>query len=345
MVDCFPAPIDARADGPLRISGALQALAGECADDLAQLFPFPHQMFFRLSPARMHLLGLALAGTPLDLIRVERLTARKWADAARMVADPPPVGLEGVLGAIDLPMWSRPQYWALWAMAQCPKARKVLLHAENLTPNLVAILAQLPPGLRAAKIVAHVRRPMEAKLLAALCATDGDAERLMAMAKNCNSRSDFYGHLADSALGSDEFPAAPLIDHADIQPIANVVELRRAAIAFGNCLRDLVDGAVNGLSAYYVYRGPEPAVIAIAPRFGGRHVIEQISGLNNDLVSGATKQIIRAAFAAHGVADRRREARRATIDVTLSGLQFVQTNSDQAVDDLCRGYLEAVGEG
>lgn len=57
----------------LRISGALKALASDLADDIAAHFPFPHQPFFELAPARMHLLGMLITGSDREAIDFDRL--------------------------------------------------------------------------------------------------------------------------------------------------------------------------------------------------------------------------------------------------------------------------------
>jgi hypothetical protein len=84
----------------------LKALAPHLADDIAALFPFPHHQFFELAPTRMHLLGMLIAGSNPDTIDLDRLRSLKWHDAAGMLADPSPAGLEGILASMALPAWS-----------------------------------------------------------------------------------------------------------------------------------------------------------------------------------------------------------------------------------------------
>lgn len=94
----------------VRSSDALKALAPQLAPDIARVFPFPHPEFFELSAARMHLLGLSLVGLDASSVDSNRLFARKWAETAQPMFHPAPIGLEGILAKMALPMWSSQDY-------------------------------------------------------------------------------------------------------------------------------------------------------------------------------------------------------------------------------------------
>ena len=103
-----------------RVSATLEALAPHHAQDIASVLPFPHSVFFRLSPARIHLLGLSLVGIDGPTIDPGVLTAKRWGEAVKVLADPGPIGIEGILAKMVLPMWAPEDYRRLWSLIGCP---------------------------------------------------------------------------------------------------------------------------------------------------------------------------------------------------------------------------------
>lgn len=239
-----------------RISGALKALAPDLADDIAAHFPFPHQPFFELAPTRMHLLGMLITGSDPDVIEFDRLRSLKWHDAVTLIAEPCPVGLERILSSMALPVWTSEDYRKLWALVTCQKAMTVLRHSREVTPALVAVLHELPPMLRAAKVCRHVRRPIEASVVARMCDTPDKAASLLVSITASGSRHDFYEMLLKVVRKSDVFPSPPPIDHPDVRPVADLDDLRRTALEFQNCMRAYADQIASGSLAFYVARQP-----------------------------------------------------------------------------------------
>lgn len=322
-----------------RISGALQALASSCADDLAELFPFPHHGFFELAPARMHLLGLALVSSRLDHIDLDRLEAMKWAEAAALLAEPAPTGIERILSRMPLPMWSPEQYRELLELLRCGKAKLMLQHAKRVEPPLVAIAAQLGPALRTVRVTQHIRHPREAEVLSRVLKSDLEAEQFLRALSSNECRDGFYRKLMDIVRRRQSFPTPPKIDDDLIVPITDLAELNRVAIEFSNCLRAFAQEVIDGCVGLYVWRGEEPAVISVRPRLYGM-VVEDIRGVGNSAISVNTDARIRALFASHGVVRPQAAAWNEQAEECLSSLRRLDVGGSNEIEGVCAQFLE-----
>lgn len=326
----------------LRISAALKALAPELAPYIADVFPFPHLDLFGLPSARMHLLGLAVVCLDPTAIDRDRLFAKRWADAATLVADPAPTGLEGVLSAMALPIWTAADYRTLLGLLSCPAAKRVLGHAQDVTPMLVGILEALPPQLRKVKFSRLLRSASEAKVLSALCNAPGAASRLDSAVSPSDTPKGLYDKLGSVLNRLDTFPAPPTVDHPDVTPVLDGHDLTRVAIEFANCLRDYRTPIVRGQIAFYALRGAEPAVVSIRPMIGGRHVIEEIRGANNTTLSKAAIARITQIFADAGFGRSPKEERRELGTHLIGELQTLGSEV-RDVDAICARFLSASG--
>lgn len=322
-----------------RVSATLQTLAPHHAHDIASVIPFPHSLFFTLSPARIHLLGLSLVGIDGPAIDPYMLTAKRWCDAVKLLSDPGPIGLESILAKMALPMWSPEDYRRLWSLIGCPYAMDYLQHARALAPLQVAILDELPPALRHDSIVRHLHRPLEARVLAHAFDDQKRAKMLLRAAKQSKNRKSLFGRASNILSKSWKFAAAPEVDHPNITPIRTDAELRRVALRFRNCLRDHADKASVGEVAFYVYEGEEPAVVMISRPVAGTYIIDQMLGPGNAFLSTATQQVIREALAGVGVVDRREAARRKAIDSCLSSLRTAPIDTAEEIDRPCRAFF------
>lgn len=325
-----------------RVSATLETLAPHHAQDVASVIPFPHSLFFTLSPARIHLLGLSLVGIDSPVIDVGVLTSKRWCEAVKVLADPGPIGLEGTLAKMTLPMWAAEDYKRLWGLIGCPYAMDYLSHARALAPHPIAILSELPPILRHDSIVRHLQRPLEAKVLAHAFADEKKAKMLLRAAKQTESRDRLFGKASNILTKTWRLVAAPDVDHQKIKPIRTNCELRRVALQFRNCLRDHASRASAGEVTFYVYDGEEPAVIMVSPRMGGVYAIDRMLGFNNEPLSVTTQKIIRDAFASIGVVDHREQARRRAIDQCLSSLELARVDSMEEIDRYCRAFFNQI---
>ena len=328
----------------IRVSCGLINSAGEMAADIAELFEFPHFDFLALPPARMHLVGLAVAGIQADAIGAEQLNAKKWADAVSILADPYPIGLHGILASLTFPLWPAASYRTLWRLLQCAKAKKILTHTKTIEPVLVSILDQLRPALRAEKVVRHLRRPIEGAVLERICDDDIKAETLVRTLQHVEKRSDFFRKLIEFADTSTAMPIPPYIDHDLIEPILNARQLTDVARHFRNCLRSYIDEMVSGKVAFYVLGGPEPAVFSIEPRIGG-YVITEIRGIRNSSVSSATSNLIRTALTASGITVLKDDSQHSQIKWGLERLGSAECDDHHGIDRACQQLLATEDDG
>lgn len=323
-----------------RISGALQALASACADDVAELFPFPHHGFFDLSPARMHLLGLTLVSSRLDHIDIDRLTAVKFADAAVLLAEPTPTGIEGILSRMPLPMWTLEQYRDLLELFDCRKAKQTLQHAERIDPSLVGILVRLTPALRTVRVTQHIRHVREAEVLSRVLKTDAEADAFLRTLAANECRENFYRKLIEDFRRRQGFPMLPQIDHELVQPVSDLAELGSVAIEFSNCLRVFAEEIISGGVGFYVWRGEESAVISVRPRMYGL-IVDEVRGAANLRISGATDARIRAVFAAHGIGRPQAEAWNERAEECLSSLRCLGGDGQDEIEAACSMFLDS----
>lgn len=328
----------------VRVSHALQALAPHHANEIASLLRFPHQRFFELCTQRIHLLGLSLIGLDILDIDIEAFAAKRWCDAIKPLFDPGPIGLEGVLAKMTLPMWSPADYRRLWDLIGCSQALDYLLHADVLTPEHIAILHELPPILRHQSIVRHLHRMSEATVLACAFADPKKARALLSKAKQSKTRKSMLGKAASIVTKTRKFTTAPDIQHPDIECIRTADELRRTALWFNNCLRNYVERASRGELAFYRHTGEEPAVIMLSASETGAYMIDQMRGLNNADLSANTQEIVRTAFTKVDVVDRREAAYRASLDSCLLRLSWAVIDTAQEIDDCCDTFLEHIDQ-
>jgi len=322
-----------------RVSGALRALALACAEDVAELFPFPHHGFFELSPARMHLLGLTLVSSRLDHIDLDRLIAVKWADAAALLGEPVPTGIEGILSRMPLPMWTADQYRDLLELFGCRKAKQTLQHAQGIDPSLVAILVRLTPTLRTVRVTQHIRHHREAEVISRVLKTEAEADAFLETLAANECRENFYRKLIEDFRRRQGFPTLPRVDHELVQPVSDLAQLRNVAIEFNNCLRVFAEEIIAGAVGFYVWRGEEPAVISVRPRMSGL-IIDEVRGAANLRVSGATDARIRAVFAAHGIGRPQAEAWNERAEECLSSLRCLGGGGQDEIEAVCSVFLD-----
>lgn len=261
-----------------------------------------------------------------------------------MIADPCPTGLERILSSMPLPVWSFEDYRKLWSVMTCQKAMTVMRHAREVTPALVAVLYELPPMLRAAKVCRHVRHPIEASVVARMCDTTDKAALLRVSIAASGSRSDFYETLLAIVRKADVFPMPPYIDHPDVKPVSDLSDLRRTALEFGNCMRVYADQIASGLLAFYVIEGDERAVVSVKPLIGGRLVIDEMKGIANVRLSDGAERRIRSIFSAHGMVKSTEERRRELTEQVLSALTSTTAGVEDEIYAACRLFLKEMGE-
>jgi hypothetical protein len=217
-------------------------------------------------------------------------------------------------------------------------------HAREVTPNLVAILAELPTALRVSKVYRHMRRPVEASAIAKMCDTPEKTKLLLDTVSSSDSLERFYEKVLYVVRRSDVFPTPPTIDHECVRPILDVNDLRQTALEFGNCVRAYADQVATGSIAFYVVEGEERAVVSVKPLIGGRLVIDDINGVANVRLTSEAERRIRKIFDAHGMVRAADERRRELMEQCLLNLRGASMKAEDEIYLACWSFLQELGE-
>ena len=293
------APQAARTATPL-----LAFVAGEFADAIARLWPAPHGDFFALPAARRHAAAILLAGhgrRPIPEAELRRLVEyQRDAVVADVVGGAFATGLMRVLSKAGEQLWRRRDYDTFIAVISDPAANEVLRHLDTVHPDAFAPIAALPPALRMATIVRVV--PSEAAAadlanafrLAVLLRDPNAAARLARRwGSGGDTRALFTRALED--LTPEVFrpvDPAPVLA-APFVRISSRKQLEAAALEFRNCLAEHGARVAEGRMAVYVWRGDQPAAIALNRDAAGWRLAEAKAIDNVDLEETVLREIVR----------------------------------------------------
>jgi hypothetical protein len=101
--------------------------------------------------------------------------------------------------------------------------------------------------------------------------------------------------LIDAELPAPPFPGSDLL-----VPLRTGVEIKHAAQEFRNCLNSLLQDAVTGRVAFYVWQGKELAVVSLKPLGRIGWMVDDIKGPKNAGISALTRRQISAEVSAWG---------------------------------------------
>jgi hypothetical protein len=276
-----------------RISHALQQLAGPWSEQLAEIFPFCHYDFVNRSSMWMHVAGLILANPVSSNTNVKEVFThhRDWRHAAfvgslRFTRDN-----VCLLKKMTLPLWSRQDYQLFTSLLDCPRAVKLMKHADQLTRDMVRKIAHLPAEFRDQKTVDILLTEDEAKVLNRLFGHQDDAEkkRIVSSLKSQKDRPSFWRKASQHFFhGFEEFSDVLEIADSRFQSIGNVHELIEASEKYENCMKNYVFECLSGMCGFLIFHGKETAIIGYEPRIGNRYVIDEINLPKNETPSPET---------------------------------------------------------
>ncbi|MBI1407842.1 MAG: hypothetical protein GC145_17140 [Caulobacter sp.] len=283
----------------------LRKLAGDFADQIADLWPAPHGPFLLAEASRRHLVcvGLSLDG-PAPARLVEMLDGPLKA-AIRAVLPAAPEGLARALGRLGEEAWAAADYRLLLDLLADPDRRKLLRHAEAITPADVRGLAAIPVAvLRAGGAWLNLDRG-QAELLAEAHAVivrrDGPAaaDRAAERWGRTGNLKALFERVADDVVA--DLPVQPFAGGPTLRPLASKAAMREAAGRFRNCLAsDRIAWAAGGDYAYLEWTGGSGAVVELTRDavYGWR--LNEARGRNNDAVPKVDRPALAAALQAMG---------------------------------------------
>ena len=208
--------------------------------------------------------------------------------------------------------WRAVTYHRLAALAAEPHARKTLGHLPSISRRNVVMLSRLPAAYRTRGVLRMIRRRRDfSRVLFAIeivrrVRTDLSDRQILASLEH--AESDYIRRWVDAHYERLPFPPAPTGALSDgrggvLRPILSGAELKRAGFEFDNCVFDYIPRAASGAIVFYRYDRDDIKIAAIKllPVAGLGWAIDEISGPQNNPVSGADRLAIIGAFAAAGV--------------------------------------------
>jgi hypothetical protein len=288
---------------PAAFYDAVHAIAGENTDQIIRVFNSSLHEFFCLSKVTRGALGLSL--TTDVIINAGDFIYKKDKAILKQVLKKDWIGSAKILAKLPAIMLAPDQYKKLCTLLGCVTAKKYFQHAIIIDGYTIDVLHALPEQLRVQPVIKHIRQPVEAELISALCASLTNVDGLIQKAKDAKTRSAFWDegctHLVARVF---HLQTGPAINHPDIHCVKSPIELLKIAKSFRNCLRNYVGEGVSGETVFYIYRGQEPVVIAVESRFG-QHVgiIKEMKTAGNGEVPDTTREVIVNAFKEHGILD------------------------------------------
>jgi len=328
----------------------LAFIAGEFADAVAQVWPAPHGEFFALPAARRHAAAIALAGharrelAPGELRRLVEF-ARDAAVADVLAGDLSP-GLMRALSKAGERLWQREDYEVFLDLLADPMANEVLRHLDEVRPDKLAPIAQLPPALRMAAVVrvlpswaaaaelarafrlaVRMRQPDAAGRIARRWGAGGDIRAVFTRAQE--------DLMPDAFRGPD---AAPALAYPFVR-VTSRKQLEQLAIEFRNCLRDHAARIAEGRMAVYVWRKDPAAAVALNWDAAGWRLAEAKAADNVDLEEVQLRELVRV-LEAHGVRTGPSvQSLNSRLEDYASGTQYCAPLGGAFADELALGDL------
>jgi hypothetical protein len=328
----------------------LAFIAGEFADAVAQVWPAPHGEFFALPAARRHAAAIALAGharrelAPGELRRLVEF-ARDAAVAEALAGDLSP-GLMRALAKAGERLWQREDYEVFLDLLAEPMANEVLRHLDEVRPDKLAPIAELPPALRMAAVVrvlpswaaaaelsrafrlaVRMRQPDAAGRIARRWGAGGDIRSVFSRAQEDLTPDAFRGPDPAPAL------AYPFVR------VTSRKQLEQLAIEFRNCLRDHAARIAEGRMAVYVWRKDPAAAVALNWDAAGWRLAEAKAADNVDLEEVQLRELVRV-LEAHGVRTGPSvQSLNSRLEDYASGTQYCPPLGPGFADELALGDL------
>lgn len=292
------------------VTPLLRFLAGTHAEQIAHIWPAPHEDFFALPAARRHAAAMLINRMgEVDFTILRRIVERaKDSRLAHELADGSDLpGLMKALAKMGEVLWEERDYRTFLALFAEPNSARVLRHMEALTPGSFAPLSALPKLLRETAVLACVKNlPAAIDLASAfdlVVRIRGEAavpKVVRRWVRASDTRRLFEMAIED--LSPDIFrqpePAPSL--NAPFHKVTTRKQLEAAAQEFQNCLRDFTNDIAIGRMVVFIWRGQPDAAVALNWDAAGWRLAEAESKGNAGLPEPALRDIAIAVEKAGG---------------------------------------------
>jgi len=294
------------------VTPLLAFLAGGHAEDIARIWPAPHEGFFALPGARRHAAAVLVNRPHTAGESIAWLVSRgRDSDlAAELFGPAPPGGLMKAFSRMGEVLWPADAYGRFLVLFGEEAACGLLRHMAEIRPDALAIMAMLPPALRQVAVITHLGADEAAAQelagafdLALRVRGAGSKAEIAQRLGRAKSVPALFG-MAREAIEPRAFgkirpaPALP----PPFRPVDRTETLSRVALEFRNCLRDFVADLAANRMAVYVWReeGCGAAAIALRQDPAGWRLAE-VRGHGNADVSDEVLMAIVAAIRSAGV--------------------------------------------
>lgn len=290
-----------------RSSHVLELVAGPWAEQLSTLFDFPFNDLTERSSIWWHIAAISLSSpiASANNVRVIFDHIPCWKDAAWTACPSFDNSNVSILKKMPLPLWDRSVYRKLCRILRCDQAVKIMRHSDQVTPDLVEKIHDLPVQFRTKRITDIFVDPEEAKLIAKFFSQRSNDElvQLSNALNNTPDREHFWKKIRKNFFDQiDQLAIPPEISDPRVEPVTTFQRLQEVSADFKNCVAELYrNDCMAGEHAFYVFNGDqEKAVICVSPRIGSQPVITEVKGKNNSDPSSSTLKEIRQIFLSEG---------------------------------------------
>ena len=319
IVEEYPVQITQLPEDWPRVSDSLRAICHEHAYKIASFDPYPHLNGLNSCRGKLHLIGLLISRRDYSKHHAWMvLNETNLADAIEMTFGKPMRGLSGTLKKMPAIMFQKTAYQRLAGLISDHRAIKVFGHSDEITNDLIDTLFNLPEELRMASVIKHIVCPTEARIIEiASSPDDGPAgsrsrSRFASRLSDCRSRKSFWNAIREELFERFvHLPQAPATDDVRVRSLSTIGQISQAADEFRNCLRMLVDEAVRGEMAFYIFdNGTSKAIISLKAKIGQNGLtgeIDEIKGVKNSAIPPETIKEIESIFEGAGITRRNPE--------------------------------------
>lgn len=217
-----------------------------------------------------------------------------------------PVGFRASLGRCG-PKVHEPKFYSrLWAML-CDgptHAISVIRHADQLTPDLLDIIASLPADLCDVRIVQKLAKEQASDVMLAVDLLDRRGVDRRAVIEALR-RSDKVAETIKRWSFRMPFPRGPIAACSVYQPVTNGLELLAASKAYRNCSRRYFTTLLEGGHAFGEFQHDGRRCLISFDKSQGYWLAEGVYVYRNGEVSAGLSEAAYAFAARRGVLTRR----------------------------------------
>lgn len=295
----------------LPVTPLMAFLAPGHSEALARIWPAPHEAYLLLPAARRHAAAILLGRSDCYPARIQWLCgwARDGELAVELFGPHPPGGVMKALGRMGEVLWKTEDYRLFQDLFREETAQRLMRHMPVLQPEVLGVMAVLPPPLRQVSVlrILQADQPAAADLSAAFAlalrirgdAAACDIAQRFGRAKNWRALFEMAQQAIQPLALATSLPPPEL--PASFQPVRRLEMLASIALEFRNCLRDYVADLASGRMAVWVWRGQDgPAAIALRRDPAGWRLAEARGRDNAPLSDEALMEVVAAVRAAGG---------------------------------------------